>query len=190
MNKQPVLIGITPGMMQQHLHPYTLHYKLTDGSQKHYEIVSRRRDLTEHTIGQDNNGVILLVFNQEGTHMLLAEEFRMGVNTVIINQIAGLQEPGETPAETAARELREETGITDIHIMDILPTAFSCAPISDMKASLVICTAAGNPAPSRDPKEPIRAKWYSKSELKDMIRNQTIQFSGRAQAFAYAWTHF
>ena len=44
--------------------------------------------------------------------IVLIEQFRVGANEVCLEIPGGMVDPGETPAEAAARELTEETGYT------------------------------------------------------------------------------
>jgi ADP-ribose pyrophosphatase len=44
--------------------------------------------------------------------VVLIEQFRVGANEVCLEIPGGMVDPGETPAEAAARELAEETGYT------------------------------------------------------------------------------
>jgi len=47
--------------------------------------------------------------------VVLIRQFRVGSNEVCLEIPGGMVDPGETPAEAAARELAEETGYTSAH---------------------------------------------------------------------------
>ena len=51
--------------------------------------------------------VIALTANNE---LVMVEQYRQGTNLIELELPGGMIDPGETPAETAPRELREETG--------------------------------------------------------------------------------
>ena len=53
--------------------------------------------------------VIALTPDQQ---VVLIRQFRVGANEVCLEIPGGMVDPGETPAEAAARELAEETGYT------------------------------------------------------------------------------
>jgi 8-oxo-dGTP pyrophosphatase MutT (NUDIX family) len=56
--------------------------------------------------------VIALTPKLDGVRVVLIRQFRVGSNTVCLEVPGGMVDPGETPAEAAARELAEETGYT------------------------------------------------------------------------------
>lgn len=62
-----------------------------------------RRDVVEHKSGV---GVVAI---HEGK-VLLVRQFRLAAGRELLEIPAGLREPGEEPADTAARELAEELG--------------------------------------------------------------------------------
>ena len=79
-------VNIKKNYEGEYLSYYTLSYKLPDDSIKQYEMVSKKgtlrnpTELTFDNIGKETNAVVLLIFNQDHTKMLLSKEFRLGVN--------------------------------------------------------------------------------------------------------------
>lgn len=59
--------------------------------------------------------VIAVTPKSEGQRVVLIRQFRVGSNEVCLEIPGGMVDPGETPAEAAARELAEETGYTSAH---------------------------------------------------------------------------
>lgn len=176
---------------------YEIEYELSDGSTKIYEMTSKHGSLhsgsdplTISDIGKEVQAVVLIVFNKDHSKMLLNRELRLGVNQIVYNNVAGLIDPGETPIMTAIRELREETGLSISTINDVLNASFTSAPTNDELINVIICTADDNEtiAPSQDASEEITAEWFTKGEMKKLLRSD-YKLGGRAQVFAYAWAY-
>jgi len=71
--------------------------RLPDGSESQREVV-------RHV------GAVGVVAVDADAHVLLVRQYRSGAGQIMIEIPAGLLEPGEDPAQSAIRELREETG--------------------------------------------------------------------------------
>lgn len=173
---------------------YEIDYSDEYGNIKTYEIVSKAGckklktpELTLDTIGNNVCAVVMLVFNRDHSKMLLSKEFRMGVNQYVINSPAGMIDAGETMEEAARRELKEETGLDLVKVIDSLNVTFTCAPVTDDATGMLIVEADGEITGSDSIFEEIHSKWYSKQEVIELLNNDDIKFAGRTQAYAYAW---
>ncbi|MGW5639259.1 NUDIX hydrolase [Streptomyces sp. NPDC003832] len=60
-----------------------------------------------HVVRHPGGSAVVAV---DGPDVLLVQQYRPAVDEVLLELPAGRSEPGETPLDTAARELREETG--------------------------------------------------------------------------------
>ena len=91
--------------------------------------------------------IIAATFEPEGD-LLLVRQFRPPAGRYTIEFPAGLIDPGETPAESAVRELYEETGYAG-KIRRIYPPAVSSPGLSGESAILVRMTidSAAYPVP-------------------------------------------
>ena len=182
-----------------HLHYYRIAYENRLGNEKVYEMISRDGNLRreEDICGGDSEAVVLIVFNEDYSKILLNKEFRMAVNNYIYNVPAGLVEKGETLENAAARELKEETGLDVKLIVDILPPAYSSVGISNEKSSCVICIATGEIGGNPEPDEEIECAWFSKEEIRKMINegfnfknyaeNKGVYMAARTQMLCYLW---
>lgn len=55
-------------------------------------------------------GIVAILQKESGPEIVLQKQFRPPINKVVIEVPAGLVDKGESVAESAVRELREETG--------------------------------------------------------------------------------
>ncbi len=78
-----------------------LEYRTEDGSVHAWESVARVNS---------RGAVVILATLVPSGRILLIRQFRPPANAYVWEFPAGLIDPGETPEETAVRELREETG--------------------------------------------------------------------------------
>ena len=167
---------------------YNLTYVTKDNRTKVYEIISRNKDLTgpEEIRNPHTDGVVIVVTDQNDEKILLNREFRMAVNDYVYNFPAGLIDPGETPEIAAARELREETGLTLLSIEDKLYDSYSAIGFSNETNAVVIGKASGEFAPSTSTLEEIEAAWYTRKQVKELLKNN--HFAARTQAYCYMWS--
>ena len=91
-----VLKRIEKKMNGKYLNFYNLIYKNKLGQEKIYEMISRDSDInTEKDIeGRKPQAIVLIVFDKDHTHILLNEEYRMAVHSIVYNTPAGLIEDG------------------------------------------------------------------------------------------------
>ena len=167
---------------------YNVTYRNEDGQEKVYEMVSRDKqiDSKETLYDHSTDAVVMIVNDVSDEHVVLVKEFRLELGKTIFGFPAGLIDPGETAAECAVRELKEETGLDMVRVRDVLKGAFSAVGISNETTSCVIGTAAGNFSHHDTAGEEIDAAWYSKEEVRRLIK--TEHFGSWAQAYCYLWS--
>jgi len=91
------------------------------------------REIIEHP------GAVAILAITEDHQIILVRQFRYAVDGSLLEIPAGTLEPNESPAETAARELIEETGYRATHIRE-LHTYYSSAGYSDERITLVVAS--------------------------------------------------
>ncbi len=167
---------------------YNVTYRNEDGQEKVYEMVSRDKqiDSKEKLYDHSTDAVVMIVNDVSDEHVVLVKEFRLELGKTIFGFPAGLIDPGETAAECAVRELKEETGLDMVRVRDVLKGAFSAVGISNETTSCVIGTAAGDFSHHDTAGEEIDAAWYSKEEVRRLIK--TEHFGSWAQAYCYMWS--
>lgn len=170
---------------------YEIKYNDDSGHEKTYEMVSRSTDpaITIDTVGTKLNAIVMFVFNEDQSKVLICKEFRMGTNHWVINNPAGLIDPGETPEIAAKRELFEETGLNLVEIIDTLNPSFTCSGITDELTTLIICKATGEIQGSDSVYEDIYSEWMDKQQVKELLNDKTVIMASRTQAILYMWAH-
>jgi len=182
-------IGIKKILQSKYITRYNLDYKTTDGQIKTYEMISRDPNITtfEQLHNNQPEAVVMIMFNNDKTKILLNKEYRMAMGDWVYSFPAGLIDPGESIEQAARRELKEETGLQIEQIDDILGENYSAMGFSNEKNICVVGIANGLFQPSTSTQEEIEAKWYSKEEIKSLLNS--VRFSARAQAFCYLWAN-
>ena len=168
---------------------YNAIYRTATGKQKIYEMISRDRNIRSiDDLRKDKcDAVVLIIQTPDHTKILLNREFRMAVGTEAVNFPAGLIDSGETCEIAAARELREETGLTLTSIEDVLPMSYSGVGLTNERNCCVIGTAEGTFAPSTSDEEEIQAAWSTKDQVNELLKGNL--FAARTQAFCYMWAN-
>ena len=168
---------------------YDVDYITSEGNPKTYEMISRNRNIgtLEELQNRKADSVILILTDVSGEHILVSREYRMAMAQWIYNFPAGLIDPGETAEESAKRELWEETGLRLIRIDDVLDHSYSAIGFSNERNVCVFGVAEGEFQKSTSDAEEIVPGWYTKEEIKALLR--TEPFAARTQAYCYAWAN-
>lgn len=140
------------------------------------EVASDKTGFTiERSIVRHRGAAVMLATDEED-RILLVRQFRLPVNAKLWELPAGTLDEGEKPLVTAKRELREETGFTASKWKK-LAEYFPSPGFVDEKMTIYHATGltAGEASPMDD--ERIETRWFTKKELREMIRKGRIQDS-------------
>ena len=138
---------------------------------RYRRILSRRFALPgggeiEYEVYDDPDTAFVLALTPGG-EAVLVRQFRPGPETALLEVPGGLVESGSTPAETAALELREETGYS----AELRPAGrLVSSSYSTQTRHVFVATGArraGNPAPG----EHTETVLLPVPELRDRLRN-------------------
>lgn len=167
---------------------YDLEYETKDNKKKVYEIISRDKNIDSIDTLRNNHtdGVVIIMTDEDDEKILLNKEYRMSVGGFVYNFPAGLIDDGETPEQAARRELKEETGLNIIQIEDQLFDSYSAIGFSNETNAVIIGKAEGTFAPSTSTLEEIYAGWYTKAEVRELLKDK--HFAARTQAYCYMWS--
>ena len=168
---------------------YDVDYITAEGHGKTYEIISRNRNIRTLEALQNKvaDSVVMILTDESSERILVNREYRMAMAQWIYNFPAGLIDPGETPEESARRELWEETGLTLTRIDDILDNSYSAVGFSNERNLCVFGTASGTFRKSTSDVEEIVPGWFTKAEMQKLLRAEP--FAARTQAYCYAWAY-
>jgi ADP-ribose pyrophosphatase len=167
---------------------YNLEYETENGRAKTYEMISRNPDLDSYEKLHDGHvdAVVMILHDKSGEQILLSREFRMATGEWVYNFPAGLIDKGEDAASAAARELREETGLHLDHIEEIWLESYSAVGFSNEKNIVITGEASGEIRPSDSDMEEIEAFWYTKAEIRALLK--AARFAARTQAYCALWS--
>ena len=128
---------------------YDIVYETIDGGMKNYEMVSRAKDRTQFDQLHDHKpeAVIMIMHDPSGEKLLINREFRLAMGEFIYNFPAGLVDEGEDLDISAARELREETGLKLVRIDEWMKESYSAEGICDEMGVVCVGVAEGEPSP-------------------------------------------
>lgn len=181
-------VGIEKKEQGKYITRYNVKYETVDNKLKIYEMISRDKNIEdiEQLHGKSADAVVIIVTNESGDKLLLNKEFRLAVGEWVYNFPAGLIDSGETPLEAARRELREETGLELYEMEECLGTSYSAVGFSNETNMCIVGKARGTFAKSTSTVEEIEAKWYTKEEIRELLKNG--KFAARSQIFCYMWS--
>lgn len=168
---------------------YDVTYELEDKQEKVYEIISRRKELVtlEDLQGKEPDAVVVIATDETGERILLNKEYRMAVGSWVYNFPAGLIDEGETPQESAVREVQEETGLELYEIDDFIGISYSAVGFSNEMNVCVVGKVRGEFQASTSTVEEIEPGLYSKEEVRQLLKTQ--RFAARTQAYCYVWSN-
>ena len=167
---------------------YNLEYETVSGKPKVYEMISRNKNISSLKDLQNSrvDAVVMILHDESGEQILLSREFRMATGEWVYNFPAGLIDSGEDAASAAERELREETGLKLTHIDEIWFESYSAVGFSNEKNIVITGRASGEIKPSDSEFEEIEAFWYTKAEIRALLK--VARFAARTQAYCALWS--
>ncbi len=127
---------------------------------------------------------VMLALDERG-RVLLIRQYRLPVRQRLWELPAGTRDPGETPLQTARRELIEETGFRARRWKKLLrfyPSPGFC----DEEMVIYVARGLTEGEASPEPYEKIEKRWFEWDEAVEMVRRGRIRDSKTVVALLYA----
>lgn len=200
----PKLVGIdqqADGWVKK----YVLTYELPDGELYQYHCATRR-NADDYRAGLERNArvsqavmsgagvapedatftpdAVCIVARTPDDKLVMIREFRYPLNSWCIAFPAGLIDPGEDFAASAARELEEETGYSVIPGTEVraLPQAgYSSTGLTDETVQVVFVQAEKTREPHREKNELIEVFELSIADIRTFLDENELPIGTRAQ---------
>ena len=120
-----------------------------------------------------HNGGCCVIAERDGK-ILLVKQFRYAYGEQLWEIPAGKIENGEDPSLTAIRELEEEGGVLAGEV-ELIYTVYPSPGYTNEKIFVYKARALVDTKTNFDEDEFLTAKWFTFTELKDMIKNGEIK---------------
>ena len=137
------------------------------------------REVVEHS-----GGAVLLAVTDD-RRMIMVRQYRRPADKVMFEVPAGKIDPGEDPAETAVRELKEETGYTAENVR-YLCRFYPSVGFSEEVLYLYLCTGLTEGETDFDENEALDIEKWDIGELHEMVMRGEIDDAKTLIAIEYA----
>ncbi|HEY2148567.1 MAG TPA: NUDIX hydrolase [Pirellulales bacterium] len=130
------------------LNQFEAEFQTSDGRRGTWAFASRREQpvLGPGPLAADAVVIVPLWKSPGETRLVVVREFRIPLGDYEYGFPAGLRDGDEPVAETAARELREETGLELTRVLRTSPAIASSAGLTDEAVRMLIVECRGTPS--------------------------------------------
>ena len=167
---------------QKWLNLFDIEFRDKNGRKKSWQMASRHNEpkcMTENFSIPD--AVVIAAFHVDRKKIVLTREYRVPLGDYEYGFPAGLVDEGESIAEAARRELKEETGLEVTRIIKSSQPVYSSAGRTDESVAMVYLECTGRPSnEATTDSEEIEIMLVSRTEVADLIKNTDIKFDAKA----------
>lgn len=137
------------------------------------------------------DAVIIVPLHIESGKLVTTREFRVPLCGCEYGFPAGLVEDGESVAETAERELEEETGLQLVRVLRTSPPIFSSAGMTDESVAMIYVECEGRPLERAGVgSEQIEVQMLSRDEAARLCENHNVKFDAKAWLVVSAFARY
>ena len=147
-----------------------------DGQEVRWEMISLNDLRSARDLASRKTAVEIIARFEDGD-LLLCREFRFPVNDDCYEFPTGMIDPGETPEQAAARELKEETGLELVRVDRALPPGCYCAGLTDEIIVPLFVTVRGEMKPRREAYEDIRPCKMSVNQIRELLKQENVKIT-------------
>lgn len=159
-----------------------------NGQSGKWLMCSRKDKPIENASCADAVVIVAIIKTATGNKIVLNREFRIPLGAYQYGFPAGLIDDGETVAQTAQRELKEETGLNINKILHTSMPVFSSAGMSDESNYMVLVEANGEITDEfLEESEDIEVELMDINQVKDLLQSKE-KVAAKAWGMLYHFT--
>lgn len=161
-----------------YLQTFHIHYLTRSGMPRIWEFVSRSNiDRLNDEISNGasySDGTTIFATDPTGKYVALIKEYRIGAGKYMYALPAGLADAGESIADTAIREFKEETGLT-LEIKHISKARYTSVGLSNERVNMVYGTYTGTPSNTHiEDSEDIEVVIVDRADCQTLLEHQEV----------------
>ncbi|RJP90582.1 MAG: NUDIX hydrolase [Desulfobacteraceae bacterium] len=152
-------------------------YEDAEGRDRVWRFVSRKNPpRCVSGVWDIPDAVVIVAFHAGKNRLVIIREFRVPLGDYQYGLPAGLVDKGETVADSASRELFEETGLTVTRWIKTSPLIYSSSGMTDESIALVYVECAGEPSSrGNTASEDIETLLVTQEEAAALCRDECIK---------------
>ena len=157
---------------------YNAEYSNKSGSIKNWIIASRKNkaeleDVYFNGKKLHDDAVLIVPYHKEQEKIVVIKQFRVPINSYIYELPAGLIDKGENCTNSIKRELKEETGLDLVNIIEekLKSNLYLSPGMTDEAVTATFCTCSGTLSRNfMEEDEDIEPVLLSQEEVKELLK--------------------